>query len=232
MNRFRVLVLVSLFLLATVLPLQAQHRTEGVQFTPWLGAFLARSSSAGLPRVDESGAVEASMTSSPAVGVDVEASLPLPSLRVRGSLGLAFFSSVEFANWDGEYTRGTTHHSFGNPQGVGSSVWLLTGSAVLRPWPDASLPYFLAGVGIKRYNYANMAGELERVLSSNQTRAAFHVGLGWPVTRRLRIEVSDHISRQNFVFEVPQMVRLQEPVQTQHDLVLTFGYRFNLELTR
>lgn len=227
MGTVRILLLLLLFASTNATGVRAQDQTWEVRLTPWVGAFWSLSSGGDLPPVHEAGVVEAKMISSPALGVDVELALPVQSLSARGGVGLAVLSAVEFINWDGELSRGNSGISFGNPQGTGSSVLLLTGSAVIKPWGSDRLPYFVGGVGIKRYAYSNMAGELKEALPNDRTRTSIQVGLGLVVGHRIRLEVSDHISRQNFSFEVPHLERRSGPERTHNDLVITLGYRFD-----
>lgn len=227
MSPLRMPFILLLLLVVDTATVAAQDQEQAVYYvTPWVGAFRAYSTGGDLAFVHESGVVEAKMASSPALGLDVELILPGRSVNVRGSLGLAVFSAVEFFNWDGEFSSGTSTVSLGNPQGVGSSVLLLTASAAVKPWAGQSLPYLVGGVGAKHYSYSNMADRLEEVLSSGRTRLSLQLGLGLMIGRRFRLEITDHISRHNFSFEVPQMDRLAEPVQIQNDVVIALGYRF------
>ncbi|MEX2578506.1 MAG: hypothetical protein WD342_05560 [Verrucomicrobiales bacterium] len=102
---------------------------------------------------------------------------------------------------------------------------LAVASAVIMPWYEYHRPYLFVGLGIKRYNYSNFADELEDVLSDIRTAGTLRMGMGLFVSRRLRLEISDNISRQSFSFEVPEMVKLKEPVRTLNDISVSLGYR-------
>lgn len=218
------LVLVLLWSSMGAMHASAQDSERTFYVTPWAGAFLSYPAGDDLPLVGESGIVEVRMANSAAIGVDLETIAQDQFISLRFSFGSAFFSALKFENWKGDYRRGNNFVSLGNPQGVGSSVRLLTGSILFWPRTTRESPYIVAGAGLKQHNYTNMADELERALVGSRTRGSLHFGLGLS-GRRVRLEISDYISRQNFRFEVPGMVGVEESAQLQNDVIITLGVR-------
>lgn len=181
----RAITLVAIVLgLATATSAQAQVPGIDLVVIPKVGAFVPLSD---LGDVTDSGqTLGVSASSDLAIGLGLELDLPLSPINFRGNV---------------EYVPSTDISVSGTTAGGDFEAEILTlvADAVYRPLPRlvVTQPYFLAGAGIKRYDFSDNDGVLQDGVSSSTSDFTLHVGAGLDVGLgpiRLLGEVSDYIS--------------------------------------
>jgi len=185
---------------------------QRVQIVPRAGVFVSGSS---LGEVRTAlGDVKAELEGGLGVGLDVEFSAPLSPLGFRAGFDYATDSKI---SGDG-ISAGSGEAS--------AKLLAVAGDLVIRPLPRLLVvqPYFLAGAGVKRYDFE--VSELDsgvRDIFESQTDFALHGGAGVEVSLgalALRAEVSDYVSW----FELGP----GSEKQMQNDVFATMGLRLTL----
>ena len=128
-----------------------------------------------------------------AVGLALDLGVPLSPLNVR--VGFDYVTASEFTYAD---TTGADLEATGE-----QTMLAITGDVILRPIPKLLIvqPYFLAGAGVKRYDFsfadAAEGSDIEEAFPESETDFTVHAGLGvdlgiGPIA--LVAELSDYVS--------------------------------------
>lgn len=211
--------LLLLLLAPWATPAVARAQEPVIGFTPWIGYLASPGTESDGTPATASGVVHASMGGGVAIGARFDATLPLPLLGLRVTLGRSF-SSVGFENWDGV----TGQTSYGNPAAKdGSAIVLVTGGITLSSGSDAPGPSLVLAGGVK---ILSVPGKLGEALSDDRTGPTAQIGASFPLGTRARLDISDFVSRASLAFSYPRLESLTTPQRWQHSIVISIGYQF------
>ncbi|MBU0713381.1 hypothetical protein KKA87_15885, partial [bacterium] len=217
--------LLMILLFANVTQLFALDSKRYIQLMLLGGCYINTDFGLKYSEVENTGIVKAKMTNTLSGGLGVEINPSLSYLKIRSDILLGFPSSVKYTNWDGNLTitntDGTIMELVGNnPDGYLCGILTITGNIIIIPWEDMKKPYFISGLGFKRYFCGEISTDIKEALFENKKRFrfAYRIGMGFMLTPEISIEVYDNMDRNNFLFRIPQMEKENNPNYVIHDI--------------